>query len=80
MDKIWKTKNDSRKANHFCCYSTFLGPLGLESAKDLPGLKELKSAGLLASTIPNIKDSGADIDKEDPDLSDNMDQPELFVE
>jgi len=58
----------------------FLDHFGLESAKDLPGLKELKSAGLLESTIPNIKDSGADIDKEDPDLSDNMDQPELFVE
>ena len=57
----------------------FLDHFGLESAKDLPGLKELKSAGLLESTIPNIKDSGADIDKEDPDLSDNMDQPELFV-
>ena len=55
----------------------FLDHFGLESAKDLPGLKELKSAGLLESTIPNLKDSIADINK-DADLSDNMDQPELF--
>ena len=32
----------------------FLDHFGLESAKDLPGLKELKSAGLLESTIPNV--------------------------
>ena len=58
----------------------FLDHFGLESAKDLPGLRELKSAGLLESTIPNIKDSVADINKEDADLSDNTDQHELFVE
>ena len=58
----------------------FLDHFGLESAKDLPGLRELKSAGLLESTIPNMKDSGADMNKEDADLSDNTDQPELFVE
>lgn len=57
----------------------FLDHFGLESAKDLPGLKELKSAGLLESTIPSGKDShDDDVEKED-DLSDNMDQPELFV-
>lgn len=58
----------------------FLDHFGLESAKDLPGLRELKSAGLLESTIPNMKDSIADMNKEDADLSDNTDQPELFVE
>ena len=58
----------------------FLDHFGLESAKDLPGLRELKSAGLLESTIPNMKDSVADINKENADLSDNTDQPELFVE
>ena len=35
----------------------FLDHFGLESAKDLPGLKELKSAGLLESTIPNVKET-----------------------
>ncbi len=58
----------------------FLDHFGLESAKDLPGLRELKSAGLLESTFPNMKDSVADINKENTDLSDNTDQPELFVE
>ena len=58
----------------------FLDHFGLESAKDLPGLRELKSAGLLESTIPNMKDNVADINKENADLSDNTDQPELFVE
>ena len=43
-----------------------------------PGLKELKSAGLLESTIPNVKETGEGIDKEEQDLSENLDQPELF--
>ena len=58
----------------------FLDHFGLESAKDLPGLRELKSAGLLESTIPNMKDSVGDLNKENADLSDNTDQAELFVE
>ena len=56
----------------------FLDHFGLESAKDLPGLKELKSAGLLESTIPNAKNTGEGIDNEEQDLSENLDQPELF--
>ena len=58
----------------------FLDHFGLESVKDLPGLRELKSAGLLENTIPNMKDSVGDINKENADLSDNTDQPELFTE
>ena len=58
----------------------FLDHFGLESAKDLPGLKELKSAGLLESTIPNVKETGEGIDEEERDLSENLDQPELFEE
>ena len=58
----------------------FLDHFGLESAKDLPGLKELKSAGLLESTIPNVKKTGEGIDNEEQDLSENLDQPELFEE
>ena len=56
----------------------FLDHFGLESTKDLPGLKELKSAGLLESTIPNVKETGEGTDNEEQDLSDNLDQPELF--
>jgi len=58
----------------------FLDHFGLESAKDLPGLKELKSAGLLESTIPNVKETGEGIEKDEQDLSENSDQPELFEE
>ena len=58
----------------------FLDHFGLESAKDLPGLKELKSAGLLESTIPNVKETREGLDKEEQDLSENLDQPELFEE
>ena len=58
----------------------FLDHFGLESAKDLPGLKELKSAGLLESTIPNVKETGEGLDNEKQDLSENLDQPELFEE
>ena len=58
----------------------FLDHFGLESAKDLPGLKELKSAGLLESTIPNVKETGEGTDNEEQDLSENLDQPELFEE
>ena len=58
----------------------FLDHFGLESAKDLPGLKELKSAGLLESTIPNVKETGEGIDNEEQDLSEILDQPELFEE
>ena len=58
----------------------FLDHFGLESAKDLPGLKELKSAGLLESTIPNVKETGEGIDNKEQDLSENLDQPELFEE
>ncbi len=56
----------------------FLDHFGLESAKDLPDLKELKSAGLLESTIPNVKETGEGIDKEEQDLLENLDQAELF--
>ena len=58
----------------------FLDHFGLESAKDLPGLKELKSAGLLESTIPNVNETGEGTDNEEQDLSENLDQPELFEE
>ena len=64
----------------FAVTQHFLDHFGLESAKDLPGLKELKSAGLLESTIPNVKETGEGLDNEEQDLSENLDQPELFEE
>jgi segregation and condensation protein B len=36
----------------FVVTSQFLDHFGLESARDLPGLKELRSAGLLENRVP----------------------------
>ncbi len=52
----------------------FLDHFGLESARDLPGLKELRSAGLLESRpVPGFQDAESD----DEDEADE-DQAELF--
>lgn len=56
----------------FVVTQNFLDHFGLESARDLPGLKELRSAGLLESR-PN---PGPDLEAEDGD----DDQTEMFEE
>lgn len=53
----------------------FLDHFGLENARDLPGLKELRSAGLLESRQP----PGAALDMDD-DVEDDEDQVEMFEE
>ncbi|MEE4119211.1 MAG: SMC-Scp complex subunit ScpB [Paracoccaceae bacterium] len=53
----------------FVTTRAFLDHFGLESAKDLPGLRELRAAGLLDNRPP----PGTGLDDEAPD-----DQPELF--
>ena len=52
----------------------FLDHFGLESARDLPGLKELRAAGLLENRPPPGAGALGDLDAEDED------QPELFEE
>ncbi|MBV1896586.1 MAG: SMC-Scp complex subunit ScpB [Rhodobacteraceae bacterium] len=54
----------------------FLDQFGLESARDLPGLKELRAAGLLDNRLP----PGVDVEKEteQEDGLNSDDQPELF--
>ena len=78
--KLGRRKMTPGRPVTFVVTQHFLDHFGLESAKDLPGLKELKSAGLLESTIPNVKETGEGTDNEEQDLSDNLDQPELFEE
>jgi segregation and condensation protein B len=56
----------------FVVTQEFLDHFGLESARDLPGLKELRSAGLLESRPPPTL--GAPTGDED----DDDDQTELF--
>lgn len=63
----------------------FLDHFGLESARDLPGLKELRSAGLLESRpVPGLSDAldgAGDSDDEGADDSeDDGDQTEMFDE
>ena len=53
----------------------FLDHFGLESARDLPGLKELRSAGLLDNRPPPGAGIGGD---EDDDEAENEGQSELF--
>ncbi|MEO0678079.1 MAG: SMC-Scp complex subunit ScpB [Pseudomonadota bacterium] len=51
---------------------SFLDHFGLESARDLPGLKELRQAGLLENRPP----PGTD----EPDLEADEEEPDLFEE
>ena len=52
----------------------FLDHFGLESARDLPGLKELRAAGLLENQRANVTMSF----DQDEELEDEDDQSELF--
>ena len=51
----------------FVMTQTFLDHFGLETTKDLPGLKDLRAAGLLESRVPPGIMSGSDIEDEDDD-------------
>ena len=67
----------------FVVTQDFLDHFGLESARDLPGLQELRSAGLLESRpAPGMGDAVVDEDDDDDgsEAEDNGDQSELFDE
>ena len=60
----------------FVVTQSFLDHFGLESARDLPGLKELRSAGLLDNRPPpGLAPAGEGDDEDDDDLAG---QSELF--
>ncbi len=61
----------------FVVTATFLDHFGLESARDLPGLKDLRAAGLLENRPPP---GAADLLDDDDDADGNDDQTELFEE
>ena len=50
--KIGRRRMSPGRPVTFATTQNFLDHFGLESARDLPGLKELKSAGLLESPVP----------------------------
>mgnify|MGYP002632799610 CR=1 FL=1 len=64
----------------FVVTATFLSHFGLESARDLPGLKELRQAGLLDSRLPPSSMPGAPSSEEEDGemLLEEDDQTELF--
>ena len=63
----------------FVVTQDFLDHFGLESARDLPGLQELRSAGLLESR--SVMWTGdVTVDDTNDDISDAGDQTEMFVE
>ncbi|MCQ0093230.1 SMC-Scp complex subunit ScpB [Roseovarius sp. M141] len=65
----------------FVVTDTFLGHFGLETARDLPGLRELRAAGLLDSRLPPMSMPGAKSDEDEDDLPlKEGDQSELFEE
>ena len=55
---------------------TFLDPFGLESARDLPGLKELRAAGLLENRPPPGNLVLGERDDEDAEVEE--DQSDMF--
>ncbi len=62
----------------FVVTQTFLDHFGLESARDLPGLKELRAAGLLENRPPpgSMPSLGSEEEEEETDI--DVDQTELF--
>ena len=62
----------------FVVTPNFLDHFGLESARDLPGLKELRAAGLLENRPPPGTFPIGQGDREE--IRDDQEQPELFEE
>jgi len=58
----------------FVVTQLFLDHFGMESAKDLPGIKELRDAGLLDNRPP----PGATLDMSDNEFTENEDQEDMF--
>ena len=73
MDRFGRRKMTPGRPVTFVVTQSFLDHFGLESARDLPGVKELRSAGLLESRLPPTL-GGIEQDDDDDD------QPELFEE
>lgn len=62
----------------FVVTQEFLDHFGLENARDLPGLKELRAAGLLENRPPPGTSAFSQTSEDDEDADDDEDQTELF--
>ena len=79
--KIGRRRHDARSSRHICGdRRLFLDHFGLESARDLPGLKELRAAGLLenrpAPGTEVLSEPHSDVDLQENLFDDAIEEPE----
>ena len=75
--KLGRRRETPGRPVTFVTTQAFLAHFGLESARDLPGIKELRDAGLLDSTPPSA-DLDADLPSgEDEDIDDMFAEEEV---
>lgn len=72
--KLGRRRQSPGRPVTFVVTQLFLDYFGMESAKDLPGIKELRDAGLLDNRPP----PGATLDMSDNEFTENEDQEDMF--
>jgi len=72
--KLGRRRQSPGRPVTFVVTQLFLDHFGMESAKDLPGIKELRDAGLLDNRPP----PGAQLDMSDNEFIENEDQEDMF--
>ncbi len=72
--KLGRRRQSPGRPVTFVVTQLFLDHFGMESAKDLPGIKELRDAGLLDNRPP----PGATLDISDNEFIENEDQEDMF--
>ena len=72
--KLGRRRQSPGRPVTFVVTQLFLDHFGMESAKDLPGIKELRDAGLLDNRPP----PGATLDISDNEFIENKDQEDMF--
>ena len=72
--KLGRRRQSPGRPVTFVVTQLFLDHFGMESAKDLPGIKELRDAGLLDNRPP----PGATLDMSDNEFIENEDQEDMF--
>ncbi len=78
--KLGRRRETPGRPVTFVTTSAFLDHFGLESARDLPGLKELRAAGLLESQPPSGQALSFDQDGEDDDEAADEPIDDMFDE
>ena len=72
--KLGRRRQSPGRPVTFVVTQLFLDHFGMESAKDLPGIKELRDAGLLDNRPP----PGSTLDIPDNEFTENEDQEDMF--